>query len=439
MYNRYIKPELFINNLGKYRFKVLEDEAMGNKISMKLDYKKTFILGFGFFTTGLVWPLYNVYVPLFLREFFDRQLVINGIMTLDNILAIFLIPIISAMSDRTVTRYGRRKPYIMIGLPISALMFVILPGVSHNLLYFMITITILNFAMAIYRGPVVALMPDMTPPELRSEANGIINFMGGLASVFVLIGGSYMYAANRNLPFLATGIVMIISLMIIMRYIKEPTTYVPSEKKEEKVKITSAFKEISSMKDNKTLKLLFAILFWFIGYQGLEATFSNYAVRYLNLQEHEAGLILGGYALAFLIFAIPSGFIGKKIGKKRAILIGLTVDVFIFILLSLMGPMGIIPFNKIIMISLFAIAGIFWAFININSYPFVVEGVSEDRVGTYTGLYYFFSSIAAISGPFIFGIFVDLVGFNVLFHITAVTFVIAWVFIKSIKHKPIEA
>lgn len=411
---------------------------MGKATSLKLDYKKTFILGFGFFTTGLVWPLYNVYVPLFLREFFNSQFVINGIMTLDNILAIFLIPIISAMSDRTVTRYGRRKPYIMIGLPISALMFVILPGVSHDFWLFMVIITILNFAMAIYRGPVVALMPDMTPPELRSEANGIINFMGGLASVFVLIGGSYMYAANRNLPFLATGVVMILSLVIIMLYIKEPTTYVATEKKE-RVKIGRTIMDIAAAKDKKTIKILFAILFWFIGYQGLEATFSNYAVMYLGLKASEASLILGGYALAFLIFAIPSGFIGKKLGKKRTILIGLTADFFIFIILSLMGPMGIIPFNKIIMMSLFALAGIFWAFININSYPYVVEGVSEDKVGTYTGLYYFFSSIAAISGPFIFGLFVDIIGFSVLFHITAVTFVAAWVFVKMIGTKRVEA
>lgn len=405
---------------------------MGKATSLELDYKKTFILGFGFFTTGLVWPLYNVYVPLFLANFFDRQLVINGIMTLDNILAIFLIPVISAMSDRTVTRYGKRKPYIMIGLPISALMFILLPGFSHNLLLFMVIITILNFSMAIYRGPVVALMPDMTPPELRSEANGIINFMGGLASVFVLIGGSYLYAANRNLPFMATGVVMVISLVIIMRFIKEPIAYEPAEKKE-KIRIFKTIGAVFVAKDQKTIKILFAILFWFIGYQGLEATFSNYAVKYLKLAKHEAGLILGGYALAFLLFAIPSGFIGKKLGKKRAILIGLTVDFFIFIILGLMGPAGLIPFNKIIMIALFGIAGIFWAFININSYPYVVQGVSEDKVGTYTGLYYFFSSIAAISGPLIFGIFVDVIGFHVLFYVTAVTFAIAWLFVKMIK------
>lgn len=404
---------------------------MNNESTLKLNYKKTFILGFGFFAISLVWPLYNVYVPLFLRKFFDSQLLINSIMTLDNILAIFLIPFISAMSDRTNTKYGRRMPYIMIGLPISALMFILLPGVASNLLPFMIIITILNFSMAIYRGPTVALMPDMTPAPLRSEANGIINFMGGLASVFVLIGGSKLYAMNKSLPFTVTGIIMIFSLFMLVKFIKEPKSYI---KAEEKVKILPMLKGIFKNKERKPINLLCAILFWFIGYQGMEATFSNYAVIYLNMEEHEAGLVIGFFALAFLIFAIPSGYIGKKLGKKKTIMIGLSVDIFIFILLGLIGPLGLIPFNKTLMMGLFAIAGLFWACVNINSYPFIVEGISEDKVGTYTGLYYFASSIAAISGPLVFGIFVDIINFSVLFYITAITFFLAWIFVHLIKN-----
>ncbi|GMQ63073.1 MFS transporter [Vallitalea maricola] len=397
----------------------------------KLNYKKTFILGFGFFAISLVWPLYNNYVPLFLKEFFPSQLVVNSIMTLDNILAIFLIPFISAVSDNTHTRFGRRKPFIMIGLPISALMFILLPMFSNDLLLFLIIITVLNFSMAIYRGPTVALMPDMIPSHQRSEANAVINFMGGLAAVFVLYGGSRLYKINNNLPFLATGIVMLISLLVIIFFIKEPSTYSKSES-DEKVKIISTLKEIISSKDSKTLHLLFAILFWFIGYQGMEATFSNYIVHYIGLQKHESGIILSAFAAAFLIFAIPSGFIGKKLGKRKAILIGLTTDVFIFIIIGLMGPVGIIPFNKYTMIALLAVAGIFWSLVNINSYPYIVEGVDEAKVGTYTGFYYFSSSVAAITGPLIFGLFVDIIGFNVLFFLTAISFVAALLFMYTI-------
>ncbi|GKX30427.1 MFS transporter [Vallitalea longa] len=399
----------------------------------KLDYKKTFILGFGFFAISLVWPLYNNYVPLFLLNFFDSQFVINCIMTLDNILAIFLIPYISALSDNTHTRFGKRKPFIMIGLPISALMFIILPLGSNNLILFLIIITILNFSMAIYRGPTVALMPDMVPPHQRSEANAVINFMGGLAAVFVLYGGSRLYEIDIKLPFSVTGIIMFISLIIIICFIKEPVTSQKSTETREKVKIIATLRGIIINNDHKTFHLLFAILFWFIGYQGMEATFSNYMFRYIGLPKHESGIILSAFAGAFLLFAIPAGFIGKKIGKKRAILIGLITDIIIFIFLGLIGPLGIIIFNKYLVMILLAVAGIFWSLININSYPYIVEGVSESKVGTFTGFYYFSSSVAAISGPMLFGIFVDLIGYNVLFFLTAISFIIAFLFIYTIR------
>ena len=181
---------------------------------MKLDVKKTFVLGLGFFAVSLVWPLYNIYVPIFLRDYLNSQFQINSIMTLDNILAVSLIPFIAAMSDRTKTKYGRRMPYLMVGIPIAAVMFILLPN-YWSFLSFMVIITILNFSMAIFRAPTVALMPDITPAPLRSKANGIINFMGGLASVFVLVGGAFLYRLNGNLPFIMTAVLMVLALLIL--------------------------------------------------------------------------------------------------------------------------------------------------------------------------------------------------------------------------------
>lgn len=402
------------------------------KLKEKLNYRKTFILGFGFFAISLVWPLYNNYVPLFLEKFIKSSTLIGAIMTLDNILAIFLIPFISTLSDNTQTKFGRRMPFIIIGLPISAILFMVLPSTSSNFWLFMAVLTIINIAMAIYRGPTVALMPDMTPSEYRSEANGIINFMGGLASVVVLIGGAYMYKINASLPFWATGLIMFFSLFMLLKFIKEPKIGEKSTK--EKIKISSSVKEMILNKDKKTINVLFAILCWFIGYQGMEAMFSRYAVNFLGVGDgSESSLIIGCYALAFLIFAIPAGYIGKKIGKKRAISIGLIGDITIFILMAQIGPDKLIPFSKPIMIGLFALAGLLWACININSYPYVLENINESKVGTYTGLYYFSSSIAAISGPLIFGIFIDAFGFNQLFYVTAISYFIAFIFIWRIK------
>jgi len=398
----------------------------------KLNYKKTFILGFGFFAISLVWPLYNNYVPLFLGKFINSNTAIGAIMTLDNILAIFLIPYISNLSDNTNTKYGRRMPFILIGLPLSAILFILLPFTTNSFLMMMVVLTLLNFVMAIYRGPTVALMPDLTPQELRSEANGIINFMGGLAAVVVLIGGAYMYKANTGLPFWITGIIMLFSLFMLWRFIKEP---VRGEKSaEEKIRVIQSVKEIIKNEDNKTLNVLIAILFWFLGYQGMEAMFSRYAVKYLLVGDGgDSAIILGVFALSFLIAAIPAGFIGTKIGKKKAIIMGLGVNILVFFTLSFMGPDKLIPFSKILMMCLFAIGGMFWALVNINSYPYVVDGIDEHKVGTYTGLYYFSASIAAIIGPLIFGGVVDIFGFGSLFLIVVSTFVIAIVFVARIK------
>jgi MFS family permease len=393
---------------------------------MKLDIKKTFILGLGFFAVSLVWPLYNIYVPIFLRDFLDSQFQINAIMTLDNVLAVSLIPFIASLSDRTQTRFGRRMPYLMIGIPLSAIAFIMLPNYS-GFLSFMLIITVLNFSMAIYRAPTVALMPDITPAPLRSQANGIINFMGGLASVFVLIGGSFLYKTNKNLPFILTAVLMLFALAMLIRFIKEPKVGV--EAKEDRVNLRASIKEIIVDSDKSTAFILLAIFFWFVGYQGVEATFSNYCVQFLGLEVTDASLILGFFALSFLAFAIPAGFIGTKFGKRKTILVGLIGDTLVFLSLFTIGT--IFPYNQIVMMILMLIGGFFWALININSYPMVVERTTELKIGTYTGLYYFASSLAAISGPLFIGAFVDLIGFKSMFIITAVSYFIAFLFISK--------
>ncbi len=395
---------------------------------MKLDIKKTFLLGLGFFSVSLVWPLYNNYVPIFLRDFFDSQFLINLVMTLDNLLAVSLIPLIASLSDRTHTRFGRRMPYLMVGIPLAAISFIFLPNYT-SFLSFMLIITVLNFSMAIFRAPTVALMPDITPAPLRSKANGIINFMGGLASVFVLIGGSILYRTNKSLPFIFTAVLMFFALGMLLKFIKEPN--IGEKAAEERISIRSSVKVILRDADKSTLYILIAIFFWFVGYQAVEATFSNYCVQFLGLNEADSGLILGFFALSFLIFSIPSGFIGSKIGKRKAILIGLAGDTIIFLLLTLVGT--VIPFNQVLMMGLMMIGGFFWAMININSYPMVVERTTEEKIGTFTGLYYFSSSLAAITGPLILGGIIDLTSFVATFIFTAMAYLVAFIFITKTK------
>jgi MFS family permease len=272
-------------------------------------------------------------------------------------------------------------------------------------------------------------MPDITPAPLRSKANGIINFMGGLASVFVLIGGSILYKINHNYPFVFTAVMMFFALFMLMKFIKEPQ--IGENAAEKRISIRASIKEIWTDQDRTTLFILFAIFFWFVGYQGVEATFSNYCVQFLGLEVSDASLILGFFALSFLIFSIPAGFIGAKFGKRKTILVGLAGDACVFILLSLIGT--VIPFNQVLMMGLMLIGGFFWALININSYPMVVERTSEAKIGTFTGLYYFSSSLAAISGPLILGGLIDITSFVATFLFTASAYIVAFLFISKTK------
>jgi len=396
---------------------------------MKFNVRKTFLLGLGTFSIFLVWPIYNIYVPIFLRDFLDSQFQINAIMTLDNILAVFMIPFIASLSDRTQTRFGKRMPFLMVGMPLSALALILLPNYI-SFLNIMLIISILNISMAIFRAPTVALMPDVTPVALRSKANGIINFMGGLGTFLVLMGGSFLYRRSRNLPFVLTALLMFLSLFLLVKFIKEPKGREVSQ--EEPVRLIESIRTIKKDPDSTTGYVLLAIFFWFIGYQGLEATFSNYCVQLLGLDVSDASFILSFFALSFIISAIPAGYIGSYLGKKRTILIGLIGDVIVFTFIGTLGT--IFLFNQLLMMVMMFLGGFFWSLTNINSYPMLIERTSEESIGTYTGLYFFSASIAAISGPLIIGTFVDLISFNVTFPITAASYFIAFLLILKTEN-----
>lgn len=410
---------------------------------MKLDYKKTFILGFGFFAISLIWQIYNFYIPLFLWDFLPNQMTkINGIMTIDNILAVTMIPFIGSLSDRTKTRFGRRMPFLIIGMPLSAIVFIILPYLTKanggNLILFMAAEMVFLVAMALYRSPTIALMPDITPAPLRSKANGIINFMGGLGTILALTVGAKLFKINEPLPFLVTAITVIVSLLILLKWIKEPEIGSVGSGDEEKINLRSSIQNILHNTDRTTLYILLAIFFWFVAYHGVVATFSNYCVKFLGLDSGRSSFYLSVMSGVFMLLAIPSGYLAAKYSKRNVISLGLVGMLIAFCLIALLRPeltlLGM-TFNTAL-IALMAFAGVSWSLININSYPLVVELTTEDKIGTYTGLYYFASQVAAIFGPLFLGIIIDLFGFWVMFPATALGFAIAFVFIRL--SRPVE-
>ena len=380
---------------------------------MRLNYGKTFLLGFGFFGVAVIWAVYNAFVPVFLSDKFGLDVRWVGFfMTLDNIAALLIQPPVGAWSDRLRTPIGRRMPFILIGAPIGAVAFGLIPLAGVLPLFVACTSTLL-ISMAFWRTPVVALMPDITPSPLRSQANGVINFMGGVGSIIAFLGGAALYDMNPAFPFWLGSVLVIIASTLVLVFIREPKEYPPSEKDPS---LITGLKEVFGDADKSALRILLAIFCWFVGYNAVEAFFSLYAKNHLGIGESNGARLLGILSLVFVLFALPSGYIGAKFGRRRTILVGITIMTLVLLGLfllpvdTLIKPLFPLPMLGIIpeegaaavlpIIGLLMMAGgVGWACININSLPMVVDMTETARIGTYTGLYYLFSTLAAILGP----------------------------------------
>lgn len=390
---------------------------------MKLDYKKTFVLGLGFFSASIIWPIYNNYVPIMLESYVQSGVMIGAIMTIDNLFAVIFQPLFGALSDKTNTRYGRRMPYLLVGVPLAAIFCALIPSAT-SLMALMSFIIIMNFAMSIYRAPTVALMPDVTPSPLRSKANGVINFMGGLAAVMAYGLGGLLYKRDQAYPFYMASVVMVLALIVLYMFIQEPEQ-TEVEKAEEEGQRAKA-KDVAQ--NRSLILLLFAIFFWFTGFNVVETFFSLYGQHILGIDPSDSSLILTTFSLTFLVFAIPAGLIGSKIGRKKTILIGIVGILFVFIPL-------IFTENILLITILLIVGGVFWACININSYPMVVEMAGKGKTGAYTGYYYFFSSSAAIISPILFGWVKDIVGsYEPLFIYSCICFIAALMCMLFVRH-----
>jgi Na+/melibiose symporter-like transporter len=370
-------------------------------------------------------------------------------MTIDNIFAIFMLPILGTLSDQTRTKFGRRMPYIMLGAPLAAFFFILIPFIKdfNNLFFLMFIIILMNFFMAIFRSPVVALMPDITPSRYRSQANGIINFMGGLGALLAYFAGKPMYDYSQSLPFIVGAIVMLAAQLLLFVFIKEPKEYTIksnlSKNKKSVVKkgmqeLLTNLKDVFVSKEKSLLLMLLSILFWFIGFNSIETFFTIYAKFHVGIPESTGALMMGVFSLTFMIFAIPAGFIGGKFGRKKSIFAG----IFILFIMSLstfyFGNMDMsIESNKelfkTIMYIIFPIGGIGWALINVNSLPMVVDMTTTEKSGGYTGLYYFFSMAANIFAPPIAGFFMDIFDYNSLMIFSFIFFLLSFITMLFVK------
>ncbi|HOE69776.1 MAG TPA: MFS transporter [Brevefilum sp.] len=393
----------------------------------KMNYLKTFLLGFGFFGVSVIWSVYNAFVPLFLDERFGLHAgFISFIMVLDNIAALVIQPPLGIFSDRVRSPIGRRLPFIVVGAPVAAGMFGLIPHAQVLPLFIFSCITLL-LAMAFWRTPVVALMPDTTPSEHRSPANGVINLMGGLGTVLATLIGGPLYNINPAYPFYLGGGLVTLAAILVLIFIREPKEYIASklhlaDKAEGSQMETNVLKNISNVftqKDKSALFILLSILLWFIAWNSLETFFTLFGVNHLGLTGGDSAFQISFTGLSFMLMAIPAGILARKFKRKRVISAGLWVMIATMILIYLIpGNILTTKFASLMgsgfyVISIILIvAGFGWAMINVNSLPMVVDMTDDERIGTYAGLYYFFSQLAATIGPVLFGWSIQLSGNN---------------------------
>jgi maltose/moltooligosaccharide transporter len=420
--------------------------------TMRLDYKRTFLLGFGFFGVSIIWSVYNSFVPILLQDYALPYWLIGFIMTFDNIAGIFIQPYIGQLSDHTRTRLGRRMPYILVGAPVAAVFFGLIPiihqalGQSASALALLMgAIIVMNIAMAIFRTPVVALMPDITPSPQRSKANGIINLMGGVGTT-IAFGMAVLFTINRGLPFWVAAVVLLVCEGIVLLTIREPRQFTAAEGEASKPpsfgeSLRDLFRtvgEVIRAQDKSTIFICLAIFAWFMGYNAIETFWTLYGRNYLFAAEVASGALTGDAAAAkagsmmifisgaFLLFALPAGFIATRFGRKPTIMAGLGA------LAVLWTGVRFFP-NMPYVYATLILSGVAWALININSLPIVADLASDEKIGSYTGLYYLFSLLAASTSPTVVGWLMDLFGMEVMFIFTPAFMVLAFLFMLGVK------
>jgi MFS family permease len=374
--------------------------------------------------------------PLFLEEMEVSDTYKGLIMAGDNVFALIMLPIFGSLSDRTKSKLGKRMPYIIIGtiLAAAAFPFVAVFGMNGNLIGLLIIMGLILFFMNIYRAPAVALMPDLTPKRYRSKANGIINLMGGIGGIFAY--GTALLFGNKHpfIPFIITSALMIVALIILITTIKEAKLLAEIEENEEIKEEMTNLNPLSKKQKRNLIYILCAVFFWYFAVNAVETFWGTYSwdIFFNNNPDNKTT-----GAIALLIFTaasiasyLPGGILAQKIGRKKAILIGVTSIFSAFFIAAFFSQ-----WNILIFVILFILAGFGWAAINASSYPMVVEYASGNNGGKFTGFYYTASQLAQTITPLIIGSVMDLIGRRMMFPYAAFFLFISFIFMMIVKEK----
>ena len=425
---------------------------------MKLNNKRTVLVGLAFLSICAFWQMYDNVIPLILTKTFHLNETFSGaIMAADNILALFLLPFFGTLSDRTNTRLGKRTPYILGGTLAAVILLNILPLLDNSyyaaasagkMVAFIVILGLLLISMGTYRSPAVALMPDVTPKPLRSRANAIINLMGAVGGIIYLAIAAVMYPNSKVLGldhvnyqplFIVVALIMAASIIVMKLTINEPKLVAENQALEAEhpewnlAEDDGSGNEVLPAKVKRSLGFLLAsIALWFIGYNGITTWFTTYVDKVM-------GQGLGGASTCLLIATggaiisyIPIGSLAHKIGRKRTIMIGIVMLASCFAA----GYFLTTAFSSInaIMFVVFALVGFAWAAINVNSLPMVVEMCKGSDIGKFTGYYYTASMAAQVVTPILAGFLMRSISYKVLFPYAALFVLLSFMTMTQVKH-----
>ncbi len=497
---------------------------------MKLNYKRIILVGFAFFLIQAFWQAYDNTIPMILTNKFGMSQAWSGaIMALDNVLALFMLPLFGAISDKHHSKWGRRTPFIVVGTLIAAVMLIALSFVDNaqlhhisdvaaiddpaaletiydreadetlltpggqkfvlsrqftkeeftqirsqitvdgaavtnpdytnyvmparqacawdatakspvTLVFFIALLLVILVSMAVFRSPAVALMPDVTLKPLRSKANAVINLMGSAGGILVLVLGMvFATSAVRNSLmsyigyFAVIAAIMLAALVVFMLTVRENEWAAEMQQQsvelglEDKEEAATGERKLSVDEVKSLIFLLLSIVLWFFGYNAVTSKYSVYASNILH-KDYNLTLIIA--QAAAIISYLPVGFIASKVGRKKTILAGVVMLTAAFTTASFMSAES----PTMLMNAMFALAGIAWATINVNSFPMVVEMCSGGNVGKYTGFYYTASMAAQVATPMLSGLLMDRMGMHVLFPYAAVFTALAFVTMLFVRH-----
>lgn len=471
---------------------------------MKLNYGKTLLIGFAFMASSIAWGVYDPYITTLLNKILGESTMIAGwsaklvekfpillefmqaqgedvgsaatgftlvplfigiIMTFDNIFGVVFQPTFGKISDRCHTRIGKRKPFILIGAPLAAVIFAIIPRVALHengrISAMMFCIILFVFVMSFWRAPCVALMPDLTPPALRSEGNSVINLVGGVGSLLALQAATIVCAIGgwdkgtqeeEYIPyvFLFASIVMIICTLVVTFFVKEPDSRLKVQmqanmendaKAKRQAEKEAAKKEKERLKAIKLSKgervslicMLAGLFFLFCGANAIQTFFALFAAEILGKSSGEATSMLTIFAVSTAIGAIPAGLLGRKFGRKKTIVAGLLMFITAFVVyLAVDATTG----NALTLVYVALVVGGFAnMLITVNTLPLVLEIGGLDKVGTFTGYYYTATFSAQIATPIVYGIVRMLTGtYGSLFYYCPICFILSLICILFVKH-----